>query len=92
MIDYMASTIARLEHEERVRKLTPVYNDEWLKVEAGNWQAWQVGDLFSSLVSGLASLADRLKRKADEMPDKPALQHSPLSGTSSTTVVKSGQG
>src|SRR5258708_13590326 len=31
MMEYMASKIARMEFEERVRKLTPVYDDEWLK-------------------------------------------------------------
>jgi len=31
MMDYMASIIARMEHEERVRQLSPVYDDEWLK-------------------------------------------------------------
>ena len=31
MIEYMASRIAQMEFEERVRRLTPVYDDEWLK-------------------------------------------------------------
>lgn len=31
MMEYMASKIAKMEFDERVRKLTPVYDDEWLK-------------------------------------------------------------
>ena len=88
MIDDMASKIARMEHEERVRKLAPVYDEAWLKVEAYNWQAWRMAKFYSSLASGLASLANRLKPDPDGASHEPALQLSPLSGTTTTTVVK----
>jgi len=66
MIDYTASLIARMEHEERVRSMTPVYDyDEWLTDNAGHWQLPRFGSLWSALGKGIASLGVRLKNTAD---------------------------
>ena len=82
MIDYTASMIARLEHEERVRSLARIDDyDVWLTHKAGHWQAPQVGGLLSSLGKGLASLRDRLKHKRGVALD------SPLAGQEQTGVL-----
>jgi hypothetical protein len=75
MIDgYMASRIARMEHEERVRSLTRIDDyDVWLTHAAGSWQSPHVGGLLSSWVKGLASVARRLKSKREVALDEPLM-------------------
>jgi hypothetical protein len=77
MIDgYMASRIAKLEHEERVRSLAHIDDyDVWLTHVGGHWLSPQGGGLLSSLGKGLASLRNRLKPKWEAAPDSPLVGH-----------------
>ncbi len=79
MIDgIVASRIARMVHEERVRSLAPVRDyDEWLTHSAGHWQSVQVGDLLLSFAKGLSSIAGRLKPKRGAVPDSPLTAQEP---------------
>ncbi len=81
MIDgYMASKIAQMEHEERVRSIAPVYDyDVWLTQEAGNWQARRVGTLVAAIGAGLASIANLLKRKSEAALDSSQATAEPAS-------------
>ena len=73
MIDpYIASIIARLEHEEKIHQLARVNDyDRWLIHEAGNWQFPPFGALLSSLRKGLAALVGRLKRRQEVTQETP---------------------
>jgi len=77
MIDgYIASKIARMEHEERVRHLAPVRDyDEWLTLEAGNWQAPRTASVFAAVGRGLVSLGEWLQGKPEsDVEVLPAVQ------------------
>jgi hypothetical protein len=70
MIDYTVSMIARMEHEERIRSLTPVHDyDVWLTHIAGHWQSQPLGGLLASLGKGLTILGARLKPKREAALD-----------------------
>lgn len=83
MIDGVtASRIARMEHEELVRSLAPVYDyDEWLTHEAGEWQAQNRASVFAALGRGLTVLIARLQRKPKPQPEAERLPAVPEAGS-----------
>jgi len=78
MIDYTASTIARLEYEERVRSLAPVHDyDAWTAPTAEDRQALSVEALLSSLRQGLVQVSIILKLKPDVPQDSQLVAQEP---------------
>jgi hypothetical protein len=62
MYDPLVTMIARTEHEQRVRSMTPIQDfDQWIHDEPPPWIARKVGQLLCTVGALLASIGERMR-------------------------------